>query len=57
MIDGVVTKELDNFKTDEINYALEHFSNHLKYDLGRDFEKRRTDNLKESPFDDLFDNQ
>ena len=57
MIDGVVTKELDNFKTDEINYALENFSNHLKYDLGRDFEKRRTDNLKESPFDDLFDNQ
>ena len=57
MIDGVVTKELDNFKTDEINYALENFSNHLKYDLGRDFEKRTTDNLKESPFDDLFDNQ
>jgi hypothetical protein len=57
MIDGVVTKELDNFKTDEINYALENFSNHLKYDLGRDFEKRRTDDLKESPFDDLFDNQ
>ena len=55
MIDGVVTKELDNFKTDEINYAIENFSNHLKYDLGRDFEKRRTDNLKESPFDDLFD--
>ena len=55
MIDGVVTKELDNFKTDKINYAIENFSNHLKYDLGRDFEKRRTDNLKESPFDDLFD--
>ena len=55
MLDGVVTKELDNFKTDEINYALEHFSKHLTYDLGRDFEKRRTDNLKESPFDDLFD--
>ena len=57
MIDGVVTKELDNFKTDEINYALENFSNHLKYDLGRDFEKRRTEELKESPFDDLFDDQ
>jgi hypothetical protein len=55
MLDGVITKELDNFKPDEINFILENFSKHLTYDLSRDFEKRRTDNLKESPFDDLFD--
>jgi len=55
MIDGVVTKEMDNFKVDEVNFILENYAQHLKYDLGRDFEKRRTANLKESPFDELFD--
>ena len=55
MIDGVVTKEMDNFKVDEVNFILENYTQHLKYDLSRDFEKRRTDNLKESPFDELFD--
>ena len=56
MIDSVVTKELENFESDEINYVLEHFSQHLKYDLSRDFENSRTQNLTESPFDDLFNN-
>jgi hypothetical protein len=55
MIDGVVTKELENFEPDEVNYILEHFGAQLKYDLNRDFEKRRTTHLNESPFDDLFD--
>ena len=55
MIDGVVSKELDNFESDEVNYILENFAQHLKYDLSRDFQQRRTTNLKESPFDQLFD--
>lgn len=55
-IDKVVESQMQQFETDEINYVLQNYSQHLKYDLNRDFEKNRTKNLKESPFDDLFNN-
>ena len=55
-IDRVVESQMKQFEPDEISYVLENYSQHLKYDLNRDFEKNRTKNLKESPFDDLFNN-
>ena len=52
MLDGVCFKELDNLSFDEIQLPLfDKNFHHLTYDLSRDFEKRRTDNLKE-PFDE-----
>jgi len=55
-IEPVVEKILTDFTSQEINYVLDNFKQHLSYDLGRDFERNRTKTLKESPFDDLFDN-
>lgn len=50
----VVEQQLAEFSTHEVTYVLEHFKQHLSYDLARDFEARRTAELKESPFDDLL---
>tara|TARA_Y100000389_G_C16991368_1_gene285073 strand:+ start:266 stop:394 length:129 start_codon:yes stop_codon:yes gene_type:complete len=33
---------------------LANFRKHLKYDLTRDFENKRENNLKESPFDAII---
>ena len=45
---------MSQFTEDEIKYVLEHFKQYLHYDLTRDFEKHRSKGLKDSPFDDLF---
>ena len=53
-IEPVVEKQLDDFTSDEVEYIWANFRKHLKYDLTRDFEKRRKKNLKESPFDAII---
>jgi|TARA_B110000977_G_C10880345_1_gene417245 predicted hydrolase (HD superfamily) len=53
-LDPVVEQQLEQFTEDEIKYVLEHFKQYLHYDLTRDFEKHRSKGLKDSPFDDLF---
>ena len=53
-IEPVVAKQLEGFTAGEIEYVVSNFKQNLSYDLARDFEKLRVDNLKESPFDDLL---
>mgnify|MGYP001180468451 CR=1 FL=1 len=53
-IEPVVEKILTDFTSQEINYVLDNFKQHLSYDLGRDFEQHRGKHLKESPFDELL---
>lgn len=53
-IEPVVADQLEGWSTGEIDYVLANFKQHLSYDLARDFETLRVDNLKESPFDDLL---
>jgi len=53
-IEPVVEQQLAEFTTGEVTYVLEHFKQHLSYDLARDFETVREADLLESPFDDLL---
>lgn len=53
-LDAVVTKAIDDMDTKEVTYILENFKQHLKYDVSRNFEERRVEDLKQSPFDDLL---
>lgn len=53
-IEPVVEKQLAEFTSTEVEYILANFRKHLKYDLTRDFENIRENNLKESPFDAII---
>ena len=53
-IEPVVEKQLAEFTSAEVEYILANFRKHLKYDLTRDFENIRENNLKESPFDAII---
>ncbi|MDA8842148.1 hypothetical protein N9N08_00550 [bacterium] len=53
-IEPVIEQQLADFTSAEIEYVLANFRKHLKYDLTRDFENKRENNLKESPFDAII---
>ena len=53
-IEPVVEKQMEEFTSAEVEYILANFRKHLKYDLTRDFENKRENNLKESPFDAII---
>ena len=53
-IEPVVEKQMEEFTSAEVEYILANFRKHLKYDLTRDFENIRENNLKESPFDAII---
>jgi hypothetical protein len=40
----------------EVDYILENFTKYLTYDLKRNFSEAREKNLKESPFDEIINN-
>lgn len=54
-LEGCVAKNLHDWQTDEVNYALSNWETQLRFDLSREFNERREDDLKQSPFDDLLD--
>ena len=57
-IDEVLDKHIGGMTDQEINFALEDLTKFLKLDLIRNFEKARASRLKESPFNDILeDNQ
>jgi len=53
-IDQVVQTNIEDMTSEEVNYIITNYAKHLKYDLARDFEKARTKNLTESPFDAII---
>ena len=53
-IDKVVKTALEDMSPDEISYLYTKYENQLRYDLKRDFSEAREAALKESPFDDYF---
>ena len=53
-LDAVVAEAIEDMDTKEVSYILENFRQHLKYDVGRNFEERRVEDLKQSPFDDIL---
>lgn len=55
-IDAVVKESLDDMDSAEVNYICANFTNHLRYDLSRDFAEKREKDLKESPFDAIINN-
>jgi len=54
-LESCVAENLNNWQSDEVNYALSNWESQLIFDLKRDFNERRETQLKESPFDDLLD--
>ena len=53
-MENLVNKHLEQWESDEVNYALSTWEQQLKFDLSREFKERKTADLKESPFDDLL---
>ena len=53
-LDAVVNEAIEDMDTKEVTYILENFKQHLKYDVSRNFEERRVEDLKKSPFDDIL---
>lgn len=54
-LEGCVATNLLDWQTDEVNYALSNWEAQLRFDLSREFNERREEDLKQSPFDDLLD--
>ena len=53
-IEPIVSKQLEDFSSAEIEFVLANYRKFLTYDLTRDFESIREKNLKESPFDAII---
>ena len=53
-IEPIVSKQLEDFSSSEIEFVLANYRKFLTYDLARDFESVREKHLKESPFDAII---
>jgi len=55
-VEDVIEANIEEMEPECVTYALTNFSQHLSLDLVRYFERRREQDLKTSPFDDLLNN-
>jgi len=55
-LESTIVTNIADMEPREVDYILENFTKYLTYDLKRNFSEAREKNLKESPFDEIINN-